>query len=222
LISTPGGRRSLEGLVGAAAVVVETFAPGVGERLGIDLGPLYRFYETADGWLCVVAPGEEEWRALAGAVGRPELCDDLRFADPRGRDVNGAALAEELGSALAEELGSALAAKPAAVWFAVLDDAGVPCEVVLDSPPDDRSSGGSVPPWFADPDAVANRWVVSNEHPVWGRLDQPGGLVDLSGFEPRSPGPPPIVGAQTPEILAELGYSHEEIESLRTDGVVAW
>jgi len=36
-LTTPDGSRSLEGLVGMADVVVETFAPGVGARLGIDL-----------------------------------------------------------------------------------------------------------------------------------------------------------------------------------------
>jgi crotonobetainyl-CoA:carnitine CoA-transferase CaiB-like acyl-CoA transferase len=194
-------------------------AAGLPDRLHLDrlqtgLGPLYRFYETADGWLCVVAPGEPEWRSLAGAIGRPELCDDPRFADAEARTIHGAALATEIGSALR--------AKPAEDWFAVLDAAGVPCEVVLDSPLDDRSSGGSAPPWFADPDALANGWVLAHDHRVWGRLHQPGGLVELSGTEATRPGPPPIVGAHTAEVLAELGFASTEIERLRAEGIVAW
>lgn len=184
------------------------------DRLQTGLGPLYRFYETAEGWLCVVALGEGEWRGLAGAIGRPELVDDPRFADGDARRRHGAALAAEVGSVLR--------AKPAAEWFSVLDAAGVPCEVVLESPHDDSSSGGSVPPWFADPEASAQGWVIGNDHPVWGRLAQPGGLVTLSETEHRTPGPPPIVGADTAEVLAELGYRPDEIERLRAQGVVAW
>ncbi|HEY3810292.1 MAG TPA: hypothetical protein VGL49_02575, partial [Acidimicrobiales bacterium] len=87
---------------------------------------------------------------------------------------------------------------------------------------DDGASGGSRPPWFADPDARANGWVVSNDHPVWGRLDQPGGLVDLSLTPRRVPGPPPIVGAHTRDVLREIGYGDDEIEQLHADRVVAW
>jgi crotonobetainyl-CoA:carnitine CoA-transferase CaiB-like acyl-CoA transferase len=184
------------------------------DRFQYGLDPLYRFYETASGWLCLVVASEPQWEALAGALGRPELRDDPRFADPAGRRVN--------GPALAVELEATLRSKAAADWFDALDAAGVPCEVVVESPADDASSGGSAPPWFADADAVANRWVVSNGHPVWGRLDQPGGLVDLSGSPPALPGPPPIVGVDTREVLLELGFGGDEVEALRAQGVVAW
>ena len=33
------------------------------------LGPRYRLYETADGWVFVAAPSDREWSALVGAVG---------------------------------------------------------------------------------------------------------------------------------------------------------
>ncbi len=184
------------------------------DRMQTGLGPLYRFYQTADGWLCVVALAEQEWRALTAVLGRPELRDDPRFATSVDRRTNGAELSAELETAFL--------AKPADDWFAALDAAGVPCEVVLQSPADDGTSGGSRPPWFAESGARTDQWVVSNDHPVWGRLDQPGGLVDLSGTPRRSPGPPAMVGAQTREVLLEIGYGDDEIEQLHVDGVVAW
>ena len=43
------------------------------------LGPLYRLYETADGWLCVAALTQEQWRRLARALGHEEWTIDPRF-----------------------------------------------------------------------------------------------------------------------------------------------
>jgi crotonobetainyl-CoA:carnitine CoA-transferase CaiB-like acyl-CoA transferase len=184
------------------------------DRLQTGFGPLHRFYETAEGWLCIVVSTEAEWHALTGAIGRPELDQDPRFADPSARQGHSAELADELGRALG--------AKSARDWFAALDAAGVPCEVVRQSPDDDRSSGGSAPTWFADPDAQRNRWVVANDHPVWGRLEQPGGLVELSATPGRAPGAAPIIGEHTREVLLELGYAADEIDDLRARGIVAW
>lgn len=184
------------------------------DRLQRGLDPLYRFYETASGWLCVVAASEGEWQALAQGLGRPELCDDPRFADRAQRRAHAAALAAELEATLAS--------KSAEDWFTALDGLGVPCEIVAVSPLDAASSGGSTPAWFADPDALANRWLVSNPHPVWGRLDQPGGLVDLSGSPAAAPGPPPMIGADTRDILLELGFAPAEVEAFHAQGVVAW
>jgi crotonobetainyl-CoA:carnitine CoA-transferase CaiB-like acyl-CoA transferase len=178
------------------------------------LGPLYRLYETADGWLCVVIPSQDHWERLCGAVGRPELATDARFADADGRVAN----AGELGELLEETF----ATKAAADWFGVLDGAGVPCEVAYESPDDERSSGQSAPPWFDDPAAQAAGWVTDYDHPIWGRLEQPGRLFELSETPGRLAGPPPVIGEHTREVLAELGYAGDEIDRLRAAGVVAW
>jgi crotonobetainyl-CoA:carnitine CoA-transferase CaiB-like acyl-CoA transferase len=76
--------------------------------------------------------------------------------------------------------------------------------------------------WYDDPDAIANGWVVAYDHPVWGRLEQPGMFVHLSDTPGLIRGAPPVIGADTQEVLEEIGYSVAEIERLRTAGVVAW
>ena len=49
------------------------------DRLQTGLGPLYRLYQTADGWIALACLGESHWSSLAKAV--PEIPGDTRFAD---------------------------------------------------------------------------------------------------------------------------------------------
>jgi crotonobetainyl-CoA:carnitine CoA-transferase CaiB-like acyl-CoA transferase len=102
--------------------------------------------------------------------------------------------------------------RPAAEWFDRLDAVGVPCELALERTND----------WYDDPDAVPNGWVVAYDHPVWGRLEQPGTFVQFSETPGRIRAAPPMIGGDTQEVLAELGYSEAEIAQMRTDRVVAW
>ncbi len=169
------------------------------------LGPLHRLFETADGWLCVVADDEQHWGTLCTATGLEALASDPRFADASSRAGN--------GDALAAELEPVFRARSAAEWFAALDAAGVPCEV--------SELDGATRLWN-DADAVARGRVVAFDHPVWGRLEQPGLLVDFSATPARVAGPPPVLGADTRAILTELGYDDAAIEGLRADGVIAW
>ena len=46
------------------------------DRLQMGLGPRYRLYETADGWLCIAAVRDDHWRALCVAIGQPDLALD--------------------------------------------------------------------------------------------------------------------------------------------------
>ena len=115
--------------------------------------------------------------------------------------------------ALASILEDAFASKPATEWFEVLDAHDVPCEV---------SSESWGEQWFDDPDVIANGWVTDYTHSIWGRLEQPAKFLDFSETPTRIAGPPPVIGAHTQEILAELGYDADNMEQLRRDRVVAW
>jgi crotonobetainyl-CoA:carnitine CoA-transferase CaiB-like acyl-CoA transferase len=67
----------------------------------------HRLYETADGWLCVVAATDEQRSALASALGVEKVTESTAFA----------------------ALEPAFRTRSATQWFATLDAAGVPCEV---------------------------------------------------------------------------------------------
>lgn len=82
---------------------------------------LYRIYDTSRGQLFLAAPHQDEWEALAGAVG-PELAADARFATVASRLVHD----DELTAAL-EVL---FAGRPADEWeqaLTALDVGGAEC-----------------------------------------------------------------------------------------------
>ncbi|MFN8624865.1 MAG: CoA transferase [Candidatus Binatia bacterium] len=173
---------------------------------GMQLGfsATHRLYATADGWLCIVLASEPHWRRLCAVLGRDDLTRDVRFESSAARACNDGALATIL-----EE---AFVARPATDWYAALDRAGVPVEIC------DPEFGRRL---HDDAEMIERGWVVSYAHPAVGRLGQIGLFFDFSGTPGRVQGPPPIVGQHTQQILAELGYSNEQIEQFGAEGVVA-
>ena len=76
--------------------------------------------------------------------------------------------------------------------------------------------------WFGQPDLVAAGLVADYEHPQYGRFRQFGHLVNLSETPGRIGGPPPLLGQHSREVLTELGYADDEIQTLRERGVTLW
>jgi crotonobetainyl-CoA:carnitine CoA-transferase CaiB-like acyl-CoA transferase len=168
-------------------------------------GPLCRLYETKDGWLCAVAPKDEQFRALCAALGAPGLATDRRFATQQARDQN--------ADALAGEFERRFKTRTAQEWFAALDAAGVPCEVSI-------NNGASR--LFDDPANLASGLVAQYEHPVYGRMKEIGLTIRLSETPGHVWGPPPLIGQHTRDILGEIGYDATAQQDLRTRKVVTW
>jgi crotonobetainyl-CoA:carnitine CoA-transferase CaiB-like acyl-CoA transferase len=167
-------------------------------------GALYRLYRTAaDGWICITATTEDEWRALATALGVGALVTDERFATAPARHQH--------RTALEETLQEAFWTRPATDWSSVLDDAGVPNEVPVDTDDGRLLLGDDV--------NVSLGLVADYEHGVLGRLRQFGQLIQLSETPGRIAGPPPMVGQHTRELLHEVGYRDADIDTLIADGV---
>jgi crotonobetainyl-CoA:carnitine CoA-transferase CaiB-like acyl-CoA transferase len=172
-----------------------------GEQYGYHA--LDRLYETADGWLCIVAANEDHWKRLCEIV-QPSLATDPRFATAESRKPN--------DDSLIEILTGIFKTKSAAGWFAALDEAGFPCEI---------SDPNFSLHMHDDPELIRRRWVVSYPQHYVGQFNQVGLAFDFSDTPAVIQGPPLIVGEQTIAILTELGYSPAEIEALAKDRAIA-
>jgi crotonobetainyl-CoA:carnitine CoA-transferase CaiB-like acyl-CoA transferase len=170
------------------------------DALALGVSALERLYPCAEGWICIAASGH--WPELAGALGRPDLISDPRFAGAGEGNAADAALA-----ALLEPL---FASRAAAEWDEILTGAGVPAEV---------SSETFGLELFDDPELASRGWISTVDQALVGRFEAPGDLVSFSDCGTVDRLPPLVVGSHTREILTSLGYDAPVIDELIRDGV---
>lgn len=158
-------------------------------------------FRTADGHINIAASGQQMFRRLCEALGTKELIDDPRFKTPPDRSKNRALLTEELEKATVT--------RPSQQWVETLNAAGVPCGPIL-----------NVKEVFEDPQIRHLGMATKVRHPRLGELEVQNLPVTLS----RTPGsvrmPTAEPGQHTDEVLAEIGYSKDEIAELHREGVV--
>jgi crotonobetainyl-CoA:carnitine CoA-transferase CaiB-like acyl-CoA transferase len=173
------------------------------ELMGISA--TYRLYRTQDNdWICITAVKDEEFVALCNALGIPEIASDARFASNADRITH----RRQLESIIEPRF----LAKTARFWTRTLDDAGVPNEVPYDT------QGGEGP--LFDSDNIDLGLVAHYEHPLLGDVRQFGELIKFSETPGAINGPPPLVGANTRDIMHELGHGDDEINTLIGDNVL--
>ena len=144
---------------------------------------------------------QQMWPAFCGAIGRPELAEDPRFANEEARWENRAAL-----NAIIEEWTRARSKHEV---MRILGAAGVPCGACQDT--------GEV---LADPHLKAREMIVDVDYPARGTYQTVGCPIKLSD-SPVQVSRPPLLGEHTEPLLGELcGAGAAEVERLRDDGVV--
>jgi crotonobetainyl-CoA:carnitine CoA-transferase CaiB-like acyl-CoA transferase len=158
-------------------------------------------YRTADGYMNVAASGEGQWRALCKALGREALASDERFNSGEKRAKN----RKELNGVLQE----ALLTRKSKDWIDVLNGAGVPCGPIYNV--------GEV---FSDPQVQHLGAATEVTHPKLGRYKLLAQPARLSRTPATVAAPTPDPGQHTDEVLAELGYSEQQIAAMRKGGVV--
>jgi crotonobetainyl-CoA:carnitine CoA-transferase CaiB-like acyl-CoA transferase len=73
---------------------------------------------------------------------------------------------------------------------------------------------------FKDPQLLYRKMVFEMEHPRLGNIRQLGCPIKLSETPAEVRQAPPELGEHTKPILSGLGYSKEDIDNFRKDGVI--
>jgi glutaryl-CoA transferase len=161
----------------------------------------YETFATADGVLAIAVGSERQWARFCDAIGLADLTADPRFATNGDRVVH----RHELRPLLAARL----ATRTSVDWQTRLEAADVPCGTIHD-----------IGEAFDAPEAAARGMRVEVEHPAFGVVTQAGIPIELSATPGAIRTAPPLLGEQTDDILAGLGYRATDIDRLRELGAV--
>ncbi len=95
-------------------------------------------------------------------------------------------------------------------WKVRLNEAGLPWAPVQ-----------NLPEVIADPQARANGFFVSYNHPTYGHIEVVANPVKLSKAPETLRMPAPELGQHTEEILLEHGYTWQDIARFKEQGIIA-
>lgn len=155
----------------------------------------YGIFEARDGWVSLIADSEEKWKALTDVLGLQNLADDESFVDNAARVQNKEALVEEIENVTRTMFRKEVEEKLLAV--------GVPASEVLpfiESYTSDHAN---------QTDATALAWqdkigyIRFYNNPI--RFND-----EICPIHRGSP----LLGQDSRDILASVGYSEEEIQKL--------
>jgi crotonobetainyl-CoA:carnitine CoA-transferase CaiB-like acyl-CoA transferase len=161
----------------------------------------YQVFPTRDGELMVAGGNDRLFTLLCQVLELPELVTDERFRSNPDRVRNRDELALLVSDRLRERSGEE--------WLTLLKAAGVPAAPVADVAD------------VANAEQTHALGVIQDlDHPTVGTIRIPGLPLSFDGERALHRSAPPLVGEHTAEILAEVGYSNEEIGELAAAGVI--
>lgn len=154
----------------------------------------YGIYATADGHLAISL---SSLQAVAAALGAPEIAAFDQAESYRRR--------EEIAACIAK----VLTTRPTADWTRALDR-----HQVWNAPVQDYAA------LLTDPQVRHNGSLVTRPGATGAPVTLVGHPIRYDGETPEADRPPQPLGAQTAEVLAEIGYAPEAIAALEAAGVI--
>lgn len=174
------------------------FATGVPmERCGNDhpvVAP-YGLFRASDGEVAIAPSNDQIYRRLIYALELEEVLERPEFATNELRMKN--------RRLMNEVIEKRISTRPRSEWVELLNAAGVPCGLVQ-----------TYPEAFEDPQIRAREMVLTVDHPGHGPVEMLGFPMKLREAACKINRPAPELGADTEDVLTDLGYRPEEIKTL--------
>ncbi|WP_193171089.1 CaiB/BaiF CoA transferase family protein [Nisaea nitritireducens] len=158
-------------------------------------------FKTSDGYMNIAVAGQAIWEKFCAAMGKPEWNENPDYATGTARSDNRDALNAEIE---AETLKDTMSN-----WIERLNAAGVPCGEIND-----------IQQVFESPQVAhlgLAQPVKSHERGDTHLVGQP---ITMSRTPSTIASPPPMAGEHNEEVLTDLGFTADDIETLKRDGVI--
>ena len=162
----------------------------------------YQAFRTRNGWINIGGANPSNWERITHVLAQPQWLTDPRFESNTARMAHRETLVELMEAILSQH--------DAEHWLRVFDAAGVPAGPV-------HSIGQAL----SHPQTLARGMVQNIDHPQLGPMQTLGCPIHFSETPTRIDCAAPALGQDTEVLLAEFGYSPEEIQALVASGAVA-
>src|SRR5215467_11290445 len=157
-------------------------------------------FRTQDGYITIAA-SRPMWRKLCGALGAPELVERPEYASAASRVTH--------REALNADIERVTQTKASADWIEIMNKAGVPCGPIY-----------TLEETFNDPQVQHLGIAQTVESPTLGPTTIIGQAFRLSRTPSRLVSGAPECGADTDDILREMGYEADASAALRARQVI--
>jgi crotonobetainyl-CoA:carnitine CoA-transferase CaiB-like acyl-CoA transferase len=161
----------------------------------------YQAFPTADGWITVGAANQANWLRLVEVIEAPELLKDERFLENSDRMAH--------LDDLSEILENYFRRRTASDWLSRFAKAGLPAGPIY-----------NIKEVLGEQQTKARAMLIDVPHKTLGSTKAIGAPVKFSRTPAAVLRGAPILGEHTREILAQIGFTAEEIEELKSEGVV--
>jgi len=163
----------------------------------------YQCFKDCKGRFFALAIGNDiHWKRFCKAIGREEWIDDEQYATNPSRVKN--------REKLIGELEKIFKCKSREYWLKLFQKYLVPSAPV-----------NEISEVLEDPQVIHRKMLLELEHPKIGRIKQLGSPLKFSLTPIEIKTPPPMLGQHTVEVLKNiLGYSDDEIEKLKKEGII--
>ena len=164
---------------------------------------IYQPFETADRPIVVAVGNDQMWNRFCKVLGLERLAQDPALATNADRRERREEILEPIAARLAEQ--------PAEHWLERFREAAVPCQVIQ-----------FLSEVVEDQQVKARHAIVEIEHPTAGQVRTVNSPWRFGTHgKQQEHHPAPILGADTRDLLREVGYTEEEIDELTERGA-AW